>query len=338
MKIEMGESLVYSWLRHEKQCQLVQTNWKVSPCWKLGDRRGDVEEIFESCRRYFEEKHSFDLSKDCGLEQFLKQAEIDAVGIVCSREAPRIYAADVAYHGGGLNYKGKEGTVLKITQKCVRTALCVYGYFGLKSGEILFISPKIAPAIQTELALVFDEITALLKEHDLDFTVDLYCNERFYSQVMVPVVDQASCVADTSELFMRSIQLYQLGAKTEHGHPEGPRVVTIPRTQGQDRNAIRMVPLWADAPDQNPHRIIRAFFQLQRERNIVTRPELVSRCQDSERHPDVYVEDFERNFKLMKKDKGEGHRVFNDDGYNITICPEVRDTLEQYRPRFASNE
>ena len=29
MKIEIGESLIYSWLRHEKQCQLVQTNWKV---------------------------------------------------------------------------------------------------------------------------------------------------------------------------------------------------------------------------------------------------------------------------------------------------------------------
>ena len=26
MKIEMGESLIYSWLRHEKLCQLVQTN------------------------------------------------------------------------------------------------------------------------------------------------------------------------------------------------------------------------------------------------------------------------------------------------------------------------
>ena len=35
MKIEMGESLFYSWLRHVKECQLVQTNWKVSPKWTL---------------------------------------------------------------------------------------------------------------------------------------------------------------------------------------------------------------------------------------------------------------------------------------------------------------
>ena len=35
MKIEMGESLFYSWLRHVKECQIVQTNWKTSSQWAL---------------------------------------------------------------------------------------------------------------------------------------------------------------------------------------------------------------------------------------------------------------------------------------------------------------
>ena len=35
MKIEMGESLFYSWLRHVKECQIVQTNWKTSPQWTI---------------------------------------------------------------------------------------------------------------------------------------------------------------------------------------------------------------------------------------------------------------------------------------------------------------
>ena len=30
MKIEIGESLCYSYLRHVKRCWLVQSNWKVS--------------------------------------------------------------------------------------------------------------------------------------------------------------------------------------------------------------------------------------------------------------------------------------------------------------------
>lgn len=33
MEIEIGESLPYSWLRHVKECQIVQINWKVSPKW-----------------------------------------------------------------------------------------------------------------------------------------------------------------------------------------------------------------------------------------------------------------------------------------------------------------
>lgn len=35
MKIEMGESLFYSWLRHVKECQIVQTNWTNSSRWDI---------------------------------------------------------------------------------------------------------------------------------------------------------------------------------------------------------------------------------------------------------------------------------------------------------------
>ena len=44
MKIEMGESLFYSWLRHVKECQIVQTNWTTSSQWQLSneDRLEDI--------------------------------------------------------------------------------------------------------------------------------------------------------------------------------------------------------------------------------------------------------------------------------------------------------
>ena len=31
MKLEVGESLSLSWLRHVRGCQVVQLNWKISP-------------------------------------------------------------------------------------------------------------------------------------------------------------------------------------------------------------------------------------------------------------------------------------------------------------------
>jgi hypothetical protein len=33
VKIEVGEHLVRSWLRHVKNCQIAELNWKPSPLW-----------------------------------------------------------------------------------------------------------------------------------------------------------------------------------------------------------------------------------------------------------------------------------------------------------------
>ena len=52
MKIEMGESLFYSWLRHVKECQIVQTNWKVSPQWNLKNET-DLENLMKSVESRF---------------------------------------------------------------------------------------------------------------------------------------------------------------------------------------------------------------------------------------------------------------------------------------------
>jgi hypothetical protein len=162
MKIEIGESLIYSWLRHEKQCQLVQTNWKASPYWNL-DNYEDLRALAEKFGQYYSEKYTYDIFKCCSLEQFLKQAEIDAMGIAFSQSAQSIFAVDVAFHEGGLNYGDKETTVIKLIQKCVRIALCLYGFFNIATGEIIFASPKINPATVTLLSPIFIELSNLMK-------------------------------------------------------------------------------------------------------------------------------------------------------------------------------
>ena len=158
------------------------------------------------------------------------------------------------------------------------------------------------------------------------------------------MVEKASAVADTSELFMRGLQLYNLATKVEPKRDEISSVTTtqcklkptsVAPADNQEWKAIRRIPDWAAAPNQNNHRIIRAFLQLQKERGFVCRPELEARCQDPEGHADVYVKDFRGNFASMKTDAGKSHgKVFRDDGYNITICPEVLATIEQYRSLF----
>lgn len=214
----------------------------------------------------------------------------------------------------------------------------------MSTGEVLFVSPKITPAIETALVPLFDEISKLLHDNGLNIKAILHCNDNFSSEVMYPVVEKASAVADTSELFMRGLQLYNLATKVEPKREEVSAVTTtqcklkLTSMQPADKQqwkAICRIPDWAAAPNQNNHRIIRAFLQLQKERGFVCRPELEARCQDPEGHADVYVRDFRGNFTSMKTDAGKSHgKVFRDDGYNITICPEVLATLEQYRSLF----
>ncbi|WP_185157720.1 hypothetical protein [Lacrimispora defluvii] len=343
MKIEMGESLIYSWLRHEKQCQLAQTNWKASQFWGL-DHYDELQTFLTEFDQYYQEKYQYNIFKNSSLEQLLKQAEIDAIGISFSESAQSIYAVDIAYHEAGLNYGDKEKTLSKIIQKCVRTALCLYGFFNIATGEIIFASPKINPAIEKELSPMFSDLTQRFRQVGLEFTAVLYCNETFFTEVMQPVLAKGANVADTSELFLRSIQMYQLfsgnSACTPQKTVKKQVIVAVPASQPTvlshgDGKAIDRIPKWAVSPEQNNYRLIRAYFQLLAERGRVYRPELEVRCQDQLNHPDVYVRDFKGNFASMKTDKGKSHgKVFLDDGYNISIWSEVAAVLEKHRYLF----
>lgn len=342
MKIEMGESLIYSWLRHEKQCQLAQTNWKASHYWAL-DRRDELQALYEKFGQYYQDKYQYDIFKSCSLEQLIKQAEIDVIGISFSESAQSIYAVDIAYHEAGLNYGDKSKTLTKIIQKCVRTALCLYGFFNIATGEIVFASPKINPAIENELSPMFGELTDLFSQLGLEFSATLYCNDSFLDGIMRPVLEKGTNIADTSELFLRSVQMYQMfegkapAARTNASNePQKTVRATTHATAGsEDGKAIGRIPKWATNPGQNNHRIIRAYFQLLNERGMVTHPELEARCQNESEHPDVYVRDFRGNFASMKTDKGKSHgKVFTDDGYNVRAWSAVEQVLEQYRNLF----
>ncbi len=217
MKIEMGESLFYSWLRHVKGCQLVQTNWKSSPNWAF-ESSNIIEEMLNELDSYFREKSGDRVFKKNGsLSQIVQQGESDALGIHVNIEnlldgfsRNMYYAVDVAFHLGGLNYGSKKETVLKVVSKCIRTAFCLYGYFGTKEAEIVFASPKITAAVLKELLPMIDYINAYFKGKGFDFDFRIICNEEFKTLVVDPVLALGGNVADTSELFMRSYQLIRM--------------------------------------------------------------------------------------------------------------------------------
>ena len=215
MKIEMGESLFYSWLRHVKECQIVQTNWKISPKWEI-KFSDELENIMSKTDELFSSKYGYKIYKqNTSLKQLLQQAECDALGICSNDRINEIYAVDVAFHESGLNYGGLDETVARVVKKCLRTAMCVYGYFGIKKAEIIFASPKINRQILDALRPCFVDINNIMQEMGFEFDFRIIANSDFSNLVLEPILEVSGNVADTAELFMRSYQMLTFFDKKE---------------------------------------------------------------------------------------------------------------------------
>ncbi|UWG96524.1 hypothetical protein LPY66_16760 [Dehalobacter sp. DCM] len=209
MKIEMGESLFYSWLRHVKECQVVQTNWKPSPTWQLNGEE-ELKRFMSITDEHFQNKYGYGIYKNNSLSQLLMQAEVDALGISMSDDETEIYAIDVAFHESGLNYGDRQETVTRVIKKFIRTALCLIGYFDITKGEIIFASPKIHNAVTNDLEPCIEDLNTLLFEHNYHFTVRIIANDDFNEMVLEPILIASDGISDTSELFMRGYQLVKM--------------------------------------------------------------------------------------------------------------------------------
>ena len=209
MKIEMGESLFYSWLRHVKECQVVQMNWKPSPSWQLQNEE-ELKRFMGTTDAHFQNKYGYGVYKNNSLSQLLTQAEVDTLGISMSGSETEIYAIDVAFHESGLNYGDRQETVTRVIKKFIRTALCLIGYFDITKGEIIFASPKIHNAIMEDLEPCLIDLNALLSENGYNFTARVIANDDFNELVLKPILIASDGVSDTSELFMRGYQLVNM--------------------------------------------------------------------------------------------------------------------------------
>ena len=103
--------------------------------------------------------------------------------------------------------KAYPDNVKKVTEKILRMAMCVYGYFNTTEGEIIFASPKVNPGVWKDLEPCESRISDLFKQNDLGFTVRIIANDEFRTEVLELVKAVAKRVKDMSELFLRSYKL-----------------------------------------------------------------------------------------------------------------------------------
>ncbi len=120
----------------------------------------------------------------------------------------------MAFHEAGLNYGSKYETASRIIKKILRAAMSVYGYLGMKTGTIIFASPKIHNALLETITPCLKDAQEFLDNNGFEYKIRLLANEEFGEKVVQPVVAATAFTADTSELFMRNLQMYNLFSKS----------------------------------------------------------------------------------------------------------------------------
>ena len=203
MKIEMGESLLQSYLKYVKKCVLAQTNWKTSTSWNIGKKE------FEQVNFLFEKIHDCnefsDVFKDVSLEQALKQAELDVVGI----NNGTVYMVEVAFHENGLQYGDCIETKDRVCKKLLRAYLLGCAYFPNYKYEIIFASPKVNPRTDKIIRKYF---SALNEKFSINGTVTFkyIANDDFNEEILLPTIQISKSDSDSSELFLRSVRMLEL--------------------------------------------------------------------------------------------------------------------------------
>lgn len=249
MKIEIGESLALSYLKHVKKCVLYQNNWKISSKWAKPDEDENEEKITLEKKTFNEINIHFNNIFKSSFNQTLKQAEIDALGM--DKEG-KIYAIDIAYHEKGLSYdKDKNITIDKLIKKLLRSYLILLSYFPDRDYEIIFASPKVGNTKEQLIVSAFNRLENLFSNKNIELENKVkfiyISNEAFKKEILDRTIEASTDNSDTNELFMRSYKLFQLFNKVPNSKAKKTKSDTeIPPTASlvlefkpSDGNAIQ---------------------------------------------------------------------------------------------------
>lgn len=101
--------------------------------------------------------------------------------------------------------------------------------------------------------------------------------------------------------------------------------------------AMNRIPKWAVKPEQYNHKIVSAYFQVEKELGYVPLEVLEKRCSNEAKLPKTYVRDFRGNFNQMKFDGPKSHgKVFEVNGGIVVIWDYIKETLMEYKNYFCT--
>lgn len=335
MKIEIGESAIYSWLRHVKRCEITQLNWKVSPNWEQAIPP-QIDELYDLFNREFNNP----FKKNKGVSQAIKQAEIDVLGVNLQENV--IYAIDTAFHKSGLNYGSKAETAQRVIKKLFRSLMIAKIYFPNLKHHIYFITPKITNSFEKVLSERFEEFLSFLNKNNVVGNVKMILGSD-YDDIQSKLAIIAHEFHDSSELYIRSLQLNMLSANSSL--PTKDKRANSQKISNSDSQEVaneinmitRRVPRWLQNTNQINSRILITYLELNKKHPDKVTLELL-RSEVLNQYEDIDLNKFNRNFTQMSQISENNHgKVFDRCNDYIHLWEPVREFIESEFKSFAGN-
>lgn len=286
MKIEVAESLVYSYLKHVEGCRIIQTNWKTSGKWEI--TRYDTHHARILFEKINKSKNFNRIFKNNSFDQLIKQAEIDVLGLNPAENS--IFGIDVAFHEAGLNYGGATETSERVFKKIFRTILIMQSYFkDFDKFNSYFVTPKANPSHENSLRDLIHEANEIINDESI--SIKLLTNDEFFDEIVTPVLKEIENENDTSELFSRAFKLLRLDNRKQ---PE-ESIKTNRIRKSTALNTIKTTENDMKIGQFVQFSIIKAF-----ENNLISKEEII-KLQDKEYSKQV----FNQNFEILRSSEKE---------------------------------
>lgn len=281
MKIEIAESLIYSYLKHQEGCRLVQTNWRTSGKWILTEY--ELENAQSLYDRLSSSELFSNLFKNSSFNQLIKQAEIDVLGL--NNVENTIYGIDIAFHSSGINYGSRNETGSRIIKKIFRTIFIMQSYFNeYEKFKSYFITPKVNPFDKEYIEHLIEEAREVIEDKNIE--IEFISNEYFYNEIVDPLIKSIQDEHDTSELFSRAIKLLSLDNRISDSKSTS-RKLEIKKTKSQIDKRIEF--------GMKIGQFAQYSFQKAFEQNLISGNEI-----QNLQNPDYSKRVFNSNFEILR--------------------------------------
>jgi hypothetical protein len=208
--IDAKSSLILSWLKHVKGCQIVLPNWNPSLPNDVNYNGEAIDILISEIIDYFQSQYElylFSDKQDC--LDLLRENSIDVIGLrLYKGMVEDTYAVNFAFNDKGAGLDQGNRYLERVLERMVISAMTLYGSLDNHKGRVIFASPQIQVSVHAELIKYTYELNIIMNKSGFEFAFDLWANESFKDNILEPVLEVLKNL-DSSDIFINTIQLYQ---------------------------------------------------------------------------------------------------------------------------------